>query len=157
MSHEFVEGEFASTIGKVRYAITSATHVSISGSVVLRQIPYRVHLHLFRHNDGKWYTQEEGKNPDYGNPYLNREDDKRWEKEPSQAAKHSIRDTLIAAWEGFINIFPEKLPEAGLLNLQGQIASKAEECQAAENKLVELRAELAKLREQLPNWERVQV
>jgi hypothetical protein len=150
MSHDFVEGEFASTIGKVRYAITSATHVSINGSVTVRQIPYRVGLHLFRHNDGKWRTQEEGKNPDYHNPYLNREDDKRWEKEPSQAARLSIKETLIAAWEGYIVKCPEKLPQAGLLNLQGQIASKAEECATAKNKLEELRVELAALRAQLP-------
>ena len=132
------QGILETSIGRVKFAMTEATHVFLHTDseerevVTIRGIPYHVsyHCHLI---DGTWKAK------DWHDPYLSRKDKY---AEASQPARKTAAEVLSKAWTEHLAAHPELSRTADQAKAEEEIGRLASELADLQEKVSAKQAEL---------------
>jgi hypothetical protein len=132
------QGILETSIGRVKFAMTEATHVFLHTDsterevVTIRGIPYHVsyHCHLI---DGTWKAK------DWHDPYLSRKDKY---AEASQPARKTAAEVLSKAWTEHLAAQPELSRTADQAKAEEEIGRLASELADLQEKVSAKQAEL---------------
>ena len=138
----YVEGTFTTKFGKIGYAITEATHVSLrtdrNEQLVYRGNEYNCNLHLHIVN-GEWGLKN------YQDFYLSRPNG----PNPTPVCNRAIKLELTQAWQAYAAEHPELLVQAEAKHLVREIRSRDEKLAALEQQAKALRDERNEFSDQL--------
>jgi flagellar capping protein FliD len=134
-------GTIETSLGFFTFTMGSATHVYLTGDVVIFNVPYRVAYHCDL-IDGEWKAK------DWHEPYLSRHND---HKDPSAAARNKAKDVLSKTWTDYLAAHPGMSLDAEKASIQGEIDRLDGDISELKEKLEAKRDELTAAESRLHN------
>jgi hypothetical protein len=145
-SEKMSSGTFDTTLGRVKYVFTDATHAFLEEAdrdepLVVHSVAYHVSLHLYRQPDGSWGTKSKDNGSEFGNLYMIRVPYSA--KEPSEAARKKVLAVILVAFSE-IATYDLRI-QAEIDSTQEKVDRNAEEIERIERELSDARLQGAGL------------